>query len=73
MEKILTRDKQDLKDIDKIKEQIAMYKREITRKRAEADKKALELEGIYDEIKEYQGVVGTLEMEIEDSKQGELF
>lgn len=62
-----------MKNLDRIKKQIAMYKREIQNKRAEADKKALELEKIYNKIKEYQGVVSTLEMEIEDFKQGELF
>lgn len=44
-----------MKDLDRIKKQIAMYKSEIQNKREIADKKALELEKIYDDIKEYQG------------------
>ncbi len=66
--KILTRDKQDLNDIDRTKEQIKLLKREIVARKEKANEIRLKAD---EEINQFMREVSVMQIEI-DGMEGQL-
>ncbi len=68
MPPILTRDKQDLNDIDRTKEQIKLLKREIVARKERANEIRLKAD---EEINQYMREISVMQIEI-DGMEGQL-
>ncbi len=66
--KILTRDKQDLNDIDRTKEQIKLLKREIVARKEKANEIRLKAD---EEINQFMREISVMQIEI-DGMEGQL-